>query len=129
MKKVCICALSLTLLLCGCGRGEEEAARALQSRWAHMASLTTESEITCHLAGESRSFTVVTTCTAEGATTTITAPAELAGLSATVSGEELLLRYEASGKLPESLSARFYTFEYEGDKVYHTDAIPLTPAE
>ena len=107
MKKVCICALSLTLLLCGCGRGEEEAARALQSRWAHMASLTTESEITCHLAGESRSFTVVTTCTAEGATTTVTAPAELAGLSATVSGEELLLRYEGaalSAGVPQYLS-------------------------
>ena len=107
MKKVCICALALTLLLCGCGRGEEEAARTLQSRWADMTSLTTESEITCHLAGESRSFTVVTTCTAEGATTTVTAPAELAGLSATVSGEDLLLRYEGaalSAGVPQYLS-------------------------
>lgn len=51
------------------------------------------------------------------------------GSSEADSANELLLRYEASGKLPESLSARFYTFEYEGDQVYRTDAIPLTPAE
>ena len=107
MKKVCMLALTLALLLCGCGRREEDAVRTLQSRWANLASLTTESEITCHLAGENRSFTVVTTCDAQGATTTLTAPAELAGLSATVSGEELLLRYEGaalSAGVPQFLS-------------------------
>lgn len=51
------------------------------------------------------------------------------GSSEADSMSELLLRYEASGTLPKNLSARFYTFEYEGDQVYHTDAIPLTPAE
>ena len=96
MKKVYLLAFVLTLALCGCGREEETEIRALQQRWAAMEQLTMEAEITCHGAGESRSFTVVTTCTAEGATTTITAPEELSGLSATVTGEELLLRYEGA---------------------------------
>lgn len=51
------------------------------------------------------------------------------GSSEADSAAELLLRYESAGTLPESLTARFCTFEYEGDKVYHTDAIPLSPAE
>jgi len=51
------------------------------------------------------------------------------GSSEADSAAELLLRYEASGTLPESLSVRFYTFGCEGDKVYRTDAIPLNPAE
>lgn len=96
MKKVCMMLLAATLLLCGCGRREEEAVRTLQSRWAEMEQLTMESEIVCHGAGESRSFTVVTTCSPEGGTTTVTAPAEIAGISATVTGEELLLRYEGA---------------------------------
>lgn len=107
MKKLTLLALVLALILCGCGRGEEDAIRSLQQRWANMESLTTESELTVHIGGGSRSFTVVTTCDAEGATTTITAPEELSGLSATVTGEQLLLRYEGaavSAGVPSVLS-------------------------
>lgn len=51
------------------------------------------------------------------------------GSSEADSASELLLRYEASGTLPESLTARFYTFESEGEKVYRTHTIPLSVAE
>jgi hypothetical protein len=86
----------MTLLLCGCGRREEEEVRALQSRYGGLEKVTMESEITSHFDGGSRSFTVITTCDTQGATTTVTAPEELAGISATVTGEEMLLRYEGA---------------------------------
>lgn len=107
MKRVLLLSFCLALLLCGCGGGEEEEIRALQSRYASAESVTMESEILCHLAGESRSFTVVTTCSDQGATTTITAPEALSGLCATVTGEELLLRYEGaalSAGVPDYIS-------------------------
>lgn len=94
MKKIGVPLLCL-LLLCGCGKLEQEA-KSLQETYAAIESLTMEAEVTYHLSGESRSFTVVSTCDKEGATTTVTAPEELAGLSATVTGEDLLLRYEGT---------------------------------
>lgn len=103
MKRVLLLVLCLPLLLCGCGSTEEEA-KTIQSNFAAVETATVEAEITCHLEGESRSFTVVTTCDTQGATTTITAPEEVAGLSATVSGENLLINYEGAaitaGKIP-----------------------------
>lgn len=49
-----------------------------------------------HPEGETRSFTVRCTCdrTKDTATTTVMAPEELAGLSATVTGEKLLIQYD-----------------------------------
>ncbi len=95
--------LPLVLLLSGCG-GTEEEAGALQQRYGLLESAQAEAEIICHLPGESRSFTVTTTVESEGATTTIRAPEEVAGLSATVSGEDLLVNYQgaaiASGLTP-----------------------------
>lgn len=87
--------LPLVLLLSGCG-GTEEEAGALQQRYAALESAQAEAEIICHLPGESRSFTVTTTVEPEGATTTIQAPEEVAGLSATVSGEDLLVNYQGA---------------------------------
>jgi len=51
------------------------------------------------------------------------------GSSEADSASELLLRYEAIGTLPQSLSVRFYTFEGNGERIYHTDNIPLTLSE
>ena len=144
MKKVLLLALCLTLLLCGCGRGEEEEVRALQQRYDALQQATMESEITCHFDGGSRSFTVVTTCEAQGATTTITAPEELAGISATVTGKELLLRYEGaalSAGVPAVLSpaacvpyllrsvAQGYLLDYGGETIDGMDCLraALTP--
>ena len=138
MKKVLLLTLALTLLLCGCGKKGEEEVRALRSRYAEPGQVTAEAEITCHLAGESRSFTVVTTCDAEGATTTVTAPEELRGISATVTGDELLLRYEGaavSAGFPSVLSpavcvpyllravADGYLLEYGGETMDDLDCL------
>jgi len=92
---ICLC-LCLVALLCGCGKGEEEEARALQQRYGELQKLTAQAEIICHLDGASRSFTVSCVWEPEGATTTVVAPEEIAGLRATVTGEELLLRYEGA---------------------------------
>lgn len=107
MKRVSAAVLCLMLLLCGCGGGEKEELLALQQRWSQWEKVNAEVEITCHLAGSSRSFTVQTVCEAQGATSTITEPEELAGLSVTVTGEELLLSYEGaalSAGIPQVLS-------------------------
>ncbi len=94
MKKAAVMVLCLILLLCSCGTGKEEIA-ALQSRYSAADSVRMEAEVTCHLAGESRSFTVMSTCSEGAATTTVTAPEEVAGISATVSGDGLLITYDS----------------------------------
>lgn len=96
MKKVIIFILALSLLLCGCGRREEQAVRDLQRRWAEAEQITAQAEIVFHLDGTARSFTVAVVWQPQGATTTILAPEAVAGISATVSGEEMVLRYEGA---------------------------------
>ena len=96
MKKVVIFILALSLLLCGCGRKEESAVRELQRRWAEAEQITAQAEIVLHLDGTARSFTVAVVWEPAGATTTILAPEAVAGISATVSGEEMVLRYEGA---------------------------------
>ncbi len=88
--------MALAVLLTGCGNGEETHLRAVQSSYGRLASLQMEAEITFHLAESYRTFTVSCTQDEEGATTTVTAPEELRGISATVRGDELLLRYEGA---------------------------------
>lgn len=92
MKKVLIWVLTLVLLLCGCGSTRQRA-EEVQNHCAAWKNVRVEAEITCHLEGESRSFTVVCTSDENGATTTITAPEELSGMSATISGREMLVNY------------------------------------
>jgi hypothetical protein len=95
MKKAAVMILCAACLLCGCSRGSEEVS-AIQSQYAAVGSARTEAEITCHLAGESRSFTVQSICADGSATSTVIAPEEIAGISATVSGDELLVTYDTA---------------------------------
>ncbi len=95
MKKVLLLALCLTLL-CGCGKGEENAVRDLQARYAAAQKITAQAEITSHFDGGSRSFTVSVVWEPQGATTTVVAPEEIAGISATVTGEKLMLTYDGA---------------------------------
>ena len=107
MKKVCIFILALTVVLCGCGRREEAAVRDLQRRWAEAEKVTAQAEITFHLDGTARSFTVAVVWEPQGATTTILAPEAVSGISATVSGEEMVLRYDGAAlsvPVPAALS-------------------------
>jgi hypothetical protein len=96
VKKVGLFILALTVVLCGCGKREEAAVRDLQRRWAEAEQITAQTEITFHLDGTARSFTVATVWEPQGATTTILAPEAVSGISATVSGEEMVLRYEGA---------------------------------
>ena len=91
MRRILLPVLCL-LLLCGCS-GTREQAEELQNHCATWKNVRMEAEIICHLEGESRSYTVLCTCDEQGATTTITAPEEVAGISATVTDGELLVNY------------------------------------
>ncbi|MBE6989612.1 MAG: hypothetical protein E7426_02565 [Ruminococcaceae bacterium] len=92
MRRICMVLLCLPLLLTGCGRARRS--EALQQRYAALVSAELTAEVTCHLPGEVRPFTLSCDWTPAEAEITVTAPAELAGLSAAVSGEDLALRYE-----------------------------------
>lgn len=89
-------AAALCLLLCGCGKKNAAEAQAVQQRYAALTGAVAEAEIVSHPEGETRSFTVRCTCdrTKDTATTTVMAPEELAGLSATVTGEKLQIQYD-----------------------------------
>ncbi len=92
MKKTWIAVLCL-LLLSGCGKAQQGA--ALQEQYAAVSRAELAAEITCHLPDEVRQYQVTCDYDAHGgAETVITAPAELAGVRATVSGEDLTLTYD-----------------------------------
>ena len=92
MKRIGICILCLALMLCSCGTGEEQAEK-IRDQYTRPAEITMEAEAMFRLPEESRSFTLRCICTPEGATTTVLAPKELEGLSATVAGEKLLVSW------------------------------------
>ena len=96
MKRGMYLVAALCLLLCGCGKKDAAEAQAVQQRYAALTGAVAEAGIVSHPEGETRSFTVRCTCdrTKDTATTTVMAPEELAGLSATVTGERLLIQYD-----------------------------------
>jgi len=92
MKKIWITALCL-LLLSGCGSARQGV--SLQEQYAAVTGAELTAEITCHLPDEKRQYQVTCTYDAENSSEiVITAPAELAGVKATVSGDDLTLTYE-----------------------------------
>lgn len=94
MKYRILWPLLLVLLLSGCAGGSGEA-ESLLAPYRTLQSAQLEAELCCHLETERRSFSVCCTWEREqGASTTITAPESLAGLTASVSGQELTVSYE-----------------------------------
>ena len=95
MRKLLIFAPMLMLLLTACGGGQEkDEAEAIQEQYAAVESATLEAELTCHYAGEEREYTLLCAYTPESSTVTVMAPADLAGVSATVADGKLCLSYE-----------------------------------
>lgn len=102
MKKLFALLLVMTLSLTACGTQQAE---NIQSQYARLATAEMEAEIVCHLSAESRSFTLQCTYDRKnGATTTVTAPEELAGLTAAISADGLTVSYQGTAFSVETLS-------------------------
>ena len=94
MKKIWIGILCLSCLLCGCAARETDA-QLLQQQYGQIQRSRMDAEITCHLEKENRSFTVQCDYDKDsGASTTVTAPEELAGICADASGEDMSVTYD-----------------------------------
>ena len=96
-------ALAAALLLAGCGKKAASQAESLRQRYREMQAAHMEAEITCHLETENRTFTVSCDWTPTGAGTTVTGPEDLAGLTASVSGEDLTVSYDGAALSAGSL--------------------------
>ena len=103
MKKMILWLLLAAVCLCGCGRKTASQTDALRQRYRDMQAAHMEAEITCHLETENRTFTVSCDWTPTGAGTTVTAPEALAGLTASVSGEDLTVSYDGAALSAGSL--------------------------
>lgn len=102
MKKLFIMLFAMTLCLTACGTQQAE---NIQSQYAGLATAEMEAEVVCHLSEESRSFTLQCTYDRQsGATTTVTEPEELAGLTAQVSADGLTVSYQDTAFSVETLS-------------------------
>ena len=87
--------ISLCLILAGCG-GEtgEEQTEELQLQFQTLAAATVEAELTCHYGDEVRAYTLRCHYTPEETHVEVVEPEALSGITATLSGEALTLRYE-----------------------------------
>ena len=92
MRKIIPWLLLVALLCAGCGKAKE--GETLQTRYAAVTSAELAADVTCHLPDETRQFSLSCSYASPGdSSVTVTAPAELAGITATVSGEDLTLSY------------------------------------
>ena len=93
---ILLLALALTAgLLAGCSR--QEAGYQLQEQYSRVRQAQMAAEVVWHGGEDGRSFEITCTYDKEaGSTTTVSQPEALAGLSATMSGEDLTLSYEGA---------------------------------
>ena len=95
MRKALLFAPMLMLLLTACGGGaEKELAADLQAQYAAVEEAVMEADITCHYEDEVRTYTMLCAYSPLSSTITVLAPANLAGISATVADGQLQLSYE-----------------------------------
>ena len=93
MKKLFASLLPLLLLLTACGE-TVQTAENIQTQYSQLATADLAAKVTCHLSGETRSYELTCTVTKDGASTTVTAPEELAGITATVTPDGLTVTYD-----------------------------------
>lgn len=95
MKKLTITALLLTLLLLtACGKEDTSPTAEIQRQYSLISTAQMEAEVTFHNSDEERSFTLQCDYTPEKSEVMVTAPETVAGVSATVTGEEMILNYD-----------------------------------
>lgn len=95
MKKIFASLLPLLLLLTACGE-TAQTAENIQTQYARLATADLAAKVTCHLSGESRTYELTCVVTTDGASTTVTAPEELAGITATISPDGLTVTYDGT---------------------------------
>lgn len=103
MKKCLVWLLAAALLLTSCGKKTASQAESLRQRYRELQTARMEAEITCHLETEQRTYTVQCQWDRAGARTTVTGPEDLAGLTASVSGEDLTVSYDGAALSAGSL--------------------------
>lgn len=121
MKKLVIAVLCLSLLLTGCG-GKRMAADEIRRQYGLIDRAQMEAEVTFHSSGEERCFTLQCDYGPQESTITVTAPETVAGVCATLSGEDMTLTYdgeslsvgELGGVNPISALPRMLHFLTEG---------------
>ena len=95
MKKVFPLLLPLLLLLTACGE-TVQTAENIQTQYSQLATADMAAKVTCHLNGETRIYELSCTVNGDGAATTVTAPEELAGITATVTPDGLTVTYDGT---------------------------------
>ena len=95
MKKLFALLLPLSLLLTACGE-TAQTAENIQTQYSQLATADLAAKVTCHLNGETRSYELTCTVTKDGSSTTVTAPEELAGITATVTPDGLTVTYDGT---------------------------------
>ena len=95
MRKIFTLLLPCLFLLTACGDGVQTAEN-IQTQYARLNSADMAAKVICHLNGETRSYELNCTVTTDGASTTVTAPEELAGITATVTPDGLTVTYDGT---------------------------------
>lgn len=95
MKKLFALLLPCLFLLTACGESIQTAEN-IQTQYARLATADMAAKVTCHLGEETRTYELTCTVTQDGASTTVTAPEELAGITATVTPDGLTVTYDGT---------------------------------
>ena len=96
MKKIMALLLTIPVLLGGCGQAGQTG-KDIQAQFARVATAEMEADTVAHMTREDRPFTIQ--CTYDsfaGATTTILAPDDLKGISATIGIDGLQVSYNGT---------------------------------
>ena len=98
MRRALLFALTipLCLALAACGGETDQAERTeeLQLQFQNLAAAQVEADLTCHYGQEVRTYTLRCDYAPERSRVEVLAPEELAGISATLTGEELTVAYD-----------------------------------
>ena len=98
MRKALFFALMIPLCmaLVGCGgeMDQVEQTEELQLRFQNLSAAQVEADLTCHYGEEVRTYTLRCTYTPEQSRVEVLAPETLAGIAATLTGENLTVEYD-----------------------------------
>ncbi len=96
MRKALLFALMIPLCLglAACGDRAEQQTEELQLEFQTLSAAAVEAQLTCHYGDEVRTYTLQCSYTPSKSTVEVLEPEALAGISATLTGEEQVLSYD-----------------------------------